>query len=311
MRAFARHGPPTRRRSCSADAAREPRGSAGEGGRRCDTPPFLCQPGEERGGCPRAGALPLPACGPSLQRLASGRLGEAILHLVFPMPGGLAASGPGVRAGVQPPAHVPRFCPSGWTPDELRNRQCWRHNGAGCAPSKSVELAPGEAGAGAARRSVGREEPQGRGAPGQRAGGAFWGGQGRDAEMGWRKAGAFQPAAGSRQTARTRPCRISGPAAWALFGWEPVSRGTRFLRISRAHRERTNDESPGGDGLMEAGPEDTRRRGAGCRGWWAGLQGKGRRAGWWQAGDKGGRLRACDGSGGRVQDKQAPEGWVR
>lgn len=62
---------------------------------------------------------------------------------------------------------------------------------------------------------------------------------------------------------------------------------------------------------MEAGPEDTRRRGAGCRGWWAGLQGKGRRAGWWQAGDKGGQLRACDGSGGRVQDKQAPEGWVR
>lgn len=175
MRAFARHGPPTRRRSCSADAAREPRGSAGEGGRRCDAPPFLCQPGEERGGCPRAGALPLPACGPSLQRLASGRLGEAILHLVFPMPGGLAASGPGVRAGVQPPAHVPRFCPSGWTPDELRNRQCWRHNGAGCAPSKSVELAPGEAGAGAARRSVGREEPQGRGAPGQRAGGGVLG----------------------------------------------------------------------------------------------------------------------------------------
>lgn len=115
MRAFARHGPPTRRRSCSADAAREPRGSAGEGGRRCDAPPFLCQPGEERGGCPRAGALPLPACGPSLQRLASGRLGEAILHLVFPMPGGLAASGPGVRAGVQPPAHVPRFWTSSGT----------------------------------------------------------------------------------------------------------------------------------------------------------------------------------------------------
>lgn len=94
--------------------------------------------------------------------------------------------------------------------------------GTSCTPSKSAELAPREAGAGPSHRSVGHEEPQGWGAPGQRA---FWGGEGRDGEMGWQDAGTFQPTANSRQTACTLPRLISVSAAWALFAKESAPTG--------------------------------------------------------------------------------------
>lgn len=177
--------------------ARKPSRAAGQGRRPCDGPLSSCvSPGTAAvlggvlGRGPRRSPLPAP-CGPSLQRLESRRLRAAVLHLLFSHARGLAAGGPGTRVGIAPPPRAPHTHAS-FLRQQLSSRPALGTDsvggttGTGCTPSESAELAPRDAGAGASRRPVGHEEPQGWGAPGQRAGGrsgerkvgvAKWGGR--------------------------------------------------------------------------------------------------------------------------------------